>query len=121
VLPRLERRWNGITSALGLGAIWGVWHLPAFFIPGLPQSAFPLWTFLVSAMSLSVLMAWVVNNAGGSVVVAILMHWTFNRSGVLDAATAPYTVAFFGTAAVVVVWIAGPSLGAERMRAPPSR
>jgi membrane protease YdiL (CAAX protease family) len=65
-LPRLEQRWNGIFAALVLGAIWGVWHLPAFFIPGLPQSSFPLWTFMVSSMALSVLMAWVVNNAGGA-------------------------------------------------------
>jgi hypothetical protein len=41
---------------------------------------------MVSSMSLSVLMARVVNTAGGSVVVAILMHRAFNRSGALDAA-----------------------------------
>lgn len=37
-LPRLLERWNGLTAALVLGMIWGVWHLPAFFIPAMPQT-----------------------------------------------------------------------------------
>jgi hypothetical protein len=49
------------------------------------------------------------------------MHWAFNRSAALDAATAVYTTTFFTAAAVLVVLIAGPSLGAERMLASPSQ
>ncbi len=76
---------------------------------------------MVSSMAMSVLMAWVVNNAGGSVVVAILMHWAYNRSAALHVANAIYTAASFTAAAVLVTLIAGPNLGAERMVAPPSK
>lgn len=118
-LPRLEARWSGLASALVLGAIWGTWHLPAFFIPGLPQNAFPIWAFVIAVVSLSVLVTWIVNNAGGSVIVAILVHWASNRFESLSPETAPYTAAVFAFAALAVVWMAGPALGAGRMTPPP--
>lgn len=117
-LPRMEQRWSGLASALILGAIWGTWHLPAFFIPGLPQNTFPLWAFMAEVVSLSVLVTWMVNNAGGSVIIAILAHWASNRFESLAPATAPYTAAAFALAALTVMWMAGPSLGAAKMPPP---
>ena len=117
-LPRLEQRMSGRSAALLLGVVWGVWHLPAFFIPGLPQNSFPLWAFMVTIVSLAVLVVWFVNNAGGSVIIAILAHWAGNRFEALDPATAPYTAGFFAAAALTVLVWAGPSLGAERMPPP---
>jgi len=119
-LPRLEHRISGRNAALLLGIVWGVWHLPAFFIPGLPQNAFPLWAFMTTIVSLAVLVVWIVNNAGGSVIVAILAHWSANRFEALDPATAPYTAGFFAAAALVVMALAGPELGSRRMRPPPT-
>ncbi len=118
-LPRLEQRMRGIGAALLLGVIWGVWHLPAFLIPGLPQNSFPLWAFMVSIVSLAVLVVWIVNNAGGSVIVAILAHWTANRCEALDPVTAPYTAVIFAAGAMGVIAFAGADLGAKRMRPPP--
>jgi uncharacterized protein len=39
-LPRLLERRSALSASLILGLIWGLWHLPAFFISGLPQSQF---------------------------------------------------------------------------------
>jgi len=33
-LPRMLTRWQPLAVSLILGLIWGVWHLPAFFIVG---------------------------------------------------------------------------------------
>ncbi len=38
-LPLLQRRYAPLWSSLILGGIWGLWHLPAFFLSGSPQSA----------------------------------------------------------------------------------
>jgi membrane protease YdiL (CAAX protease family) len=40
-LPLLQRRFVPFWASLILGVIWGVWHLPAFFLSGSPQSAWP--------------------------------------------------------------------------------
>jgi membrane protease YdiL (CAAX protease family) len=116
-LPRLQARWNGLTSALVLGAIWGVWHLPAFLIPGLPQHEIPIWAFMVSIVSGSVLMTWVVNKASGSVLPAILMHWSLNLFIDLHPQAAPFTASVFALAALGVVLAVGPNLGASRASA----
>jgi len=112
-LPRMVERWNGLTAALVLGAIWGVWHLPAFYLSGLPQSQAPFWTFLVAIIAASVVMAWVVNRTQ-SVLPAILIHWANNRFGELHVPTAYVTAAMYVAAALLIVAIVGVDLGARR-------
>ena len=119
LLPRLEQRWSGLVSALVVGGTWGVWHLPAFFIAGLPQHAFAILPFMVQIVSLSILATWVVNHARGSVIPAILLHWAANRFEGMDPATAPVTALVIASAALLVVLSSGASLGAARLPAPP--
>jgi uncharacterized protein len=38
-LPRLQRRAGLLAGTLLLGTLWGLWHLPLFFIPGTDQYA----------------------------------------------------------------------------------
>jgi len=118
LLPRFEQRWSGFVSALVLGTIWGIWHLPAFFIAGLPQHSIAFLPFIVQIVSLSVLVTWLVNNARGAVIPAILLHWTANRLEGMDSFTAPITALVMAGAAVVVVLTAGTSLGSARMPRP---
>ena len=35
--PALERDRSPLAAALILGVLWGLWHLPTFVLPGLPQ------------------------------------------------------------------------------------
>jgi membrane protease YdiL (CAAX protease family) len=112
-LPRMVERWNGLVAALVLGTIWGVWHLPAFFIPGMPQSEIPIWTFMIAIVAASVVITWVVNKTG-SVLPAILIHWADNRFGELHYPAALMTAFMFAIAALVLVMIAGVDLGAKR-------
>jgi membrane protease YdiL (CAAX protease family) len=115
-LPRMVQQWNGLTAALVMGTIWGVWHLPAFFIPGLPQSEAPFWTFLIACVCASIIMTFVVNRARGSVLPSILIHWADNRFGELHYPAALMTVLFFAVVAIGLVAIAGVDLGARRDR-----
>lgn len=77
-LPGLQDRMGWRMASLGLGLVWGVWHLPLFFIEGTSQAYIPLALFLLSVVAMSVLFAWLVNHTKGSVVVALLLHTAIN-------------------------------------------
>ena len=40
-LPRLLAGRSALSASLILGALWGAWHLPTFFVPGAPQHGLP--------------------------------------------------------------------------------
>jgi hypothetical protein len=123
-LPRLIQLMGPLPAAITLGAIWGVWHLPAFLAQGgLAHSNFGL--FLVSTVAMTVFMTWVYVHANGNFLIAgVIPHFVANLMGdahvlardpdnVLAAVT-------FAVAAIVVV-ACGPSLqGWRRTRAAPS-
>jgi membrane protease YdiL (CAAX protease family) len=73
-LPRMEQRMRPLTAALLLGALWALWHLPLWFVPGSFQASLPLAGFVVSTVATSVLLAWVFDRARGSVLIAALFH-----------------------------------------------
>ncbi len=78
-LPLLQRHMAPVWAGLLLGLIWGVWHLPAFFAPGTPQSDWGFVTFLVGAVSVSVILTAMFNAAHGSLLWAALFHFQLNN------------------------------------------
>lgn len=78
-LPRLQARYNALTSSLILGVIWTVFHLPLFFtLTGSSQVDMNFVTFLISTTALTVLYTWMYNNTRGSVLMAYLFHAAAN-------------------------------------------
>jgi uncharacterized protein len=77
-LPSLQERQGWRLASLGLGVVWGVWHLPLFFIDGTSQAHIPVALFLLSVVAMSVLFAWLINHTAGSVVAALLLHTAIN-------------------------------------------
>lgn len=75
---RLQEACGALPAALIVGAGWALWHLPLFLVPAW-SSASPF-SYFVMVVSLSVVMAWGYNLAGGSIVTAIAMHATYNSS-----------------------------------------
>ncbi len=118
-LPRLLERFNGLSAGLILGVIWAVWHIPAFFLSGMPQSQLSFAAFFVSVVAASVMMTYVVNRAGGSVLPAILMHWSDNRFADTTAPTATATAIMFVAGALFCVLIEGIDLGRSKTAAQP--
>ena len=78
-LPLLQRRLAPFWAALLLGAVWGVWHLPAFLLSGTPQSGWSFTPFLVGSVCLSVIVTPLFNAAGGSILLAVLYHFQVNN------------------------------------------
>ena len=84
-LPRMQRLYGPVVGTLILGALWGVWHLPFFFGPlaqtgpdaTFASASIALVEFSIGLMGLSVVMTWVLNNCGGSTLLAILLPCCF--------------------------------------------
>jgi membrane protease YdiL (CAAX protease family) len=109
VLPRLQRKRSARSATLILGALWALWHLPSFFYnyPGL--TPFGVVAFVVSIMSGALVLTWLYNSTGGSILVAALWHGAFNAAtasgeGPMSALVSAFVIL---TAVLVARW-AGP-------------
>lgn len=118
VLPRLQAKYNALTSTLILGVIWGFWHLLKF-LPHWNPVQFAL--FMVHAMAFAITLAWVYNNTRGSLLLVAIMHAASNTAGIFfpmaDTVSSENMGAYIGyilfevAVAIVVVFAAG----AERL------
>jgi uncharacterized protein len=79
-VPHLQRRFSPWLSAIILGAVWAVWHLPGFFIPGEMGAFNPVnfIFFVLISIFVRILWTWVANHTRGSGVAAILLHASSN-------------------------------------------
>lgn len=77
-LPTLQERYSWRVASLILGAVWGLWHLPLFYIADTVQSHIPFALFMLSTVALSILYAWLFNHTGGSVLPALVLHTAVN-------------------------------------------
>jgi uncharacterized protein len=77
-----------VWAAIGIGALWAVWHLPLYFVVGSYQHGIGFgsarfWLTNLAFIQLGVLYVWLVNASRGSILVAILAHMGFNAAGEL--------------------------------------
>jgi membrane protease YdiL (CAAX protease family) len=112
---QLEKSFTPLLAAIILGVLWGFWHLPNFFIPGLPHNDIPLPAYIVYTISLSILAAWLLKYTHGSVLIATLFHGSTNTFGFLtpeiDTATRWWLIAgAYGSSAFLVAMIFGKRL-----------
>ena len=78
-LPRLQAKFNALTSSVILGVMWGLFHLPLFFtLTGSSQAGASFLGFLLSTVSLTVIFTWMYNHTRGSVLLAYLLHGATN-------------------------------------------
>jgi len=98
----LNKRFSLIGSSLAVGTIWGLWHLPLWFVSGFQGVNLFLYVvfFLVGLVSFSVIIGYV-HGRGGNLLYAILLHQMLNFSGrllavddliVLGGSTAVYLI-----------------------------
>ena len=84
-LPRLLDRHPPLRASIILGLVHAAWHLPLFFIPGMPQTqvSFPLFAFGVVAIAIFDTALYV--RTGANLLLAILVHLLANVGGGLAA------------------------------------
>ena len=93
LLPRLLDRMDVLAAALLTGGVWIVWHIPAFFLPGVMSADDFLWWALGTA-ALSLVMGVLYLRANANLLVAgIIPHLAINataRAGCGNPAHARY-------------------------------
>jgi membrane protease YdiL (CAAX protease family) len=109
--PRMQTRFGALGSALLLGVVWAVWHLPVLDSLGAASPHGAAWpaffaSFVVVTIALRVLIAWVYANTD-SVLGAQLLH--ASSTGALVAfsapAVSPEEEALWYLAYGVVLWV----------------
>jgi CAAX protease family protein len=126
-LPRLQRLHGPLVASLILGPLWALWHLPMFWVPAwsFPPTLPNIGLFVIASIPFTIIMTWVFNNTKGSVLMAILVHWTFDFTFVIlnllftapivtdYGSTVPVLVGL-GTAALLVIALTGGRLGYQQ-------
>jgi uncharacterized protein len=115
LLSRLERWLSPRVAALVMAITWALWHLPAFFFPGMPQQHMPPLAFLLMVAAFGIFLAFLFNRTRGHLVSTMLAHFSFNMS--LAAGGATLGLVFIWTLAFIfsIVAIFGlAKLSAER-------
>jgi len=82
-LGRLQSKWNAFVSSIILGLIWFCWHLPLFFINGTTQKVWGFGSigfigFFLFLMASTIIITWVYNRNGKSLLSAVLIHCVSN-------------------------------------------
>jgi membrane protease YdiL (CAAX protease family) len=98
LLSRLQSMLSPRVSALVMSITWALWHLPAFFFPGMPQQHLPPMAFLLMVAAFGVFLALLFNRTRGHVASTMLAHFSFNLSiavgGAILGSVLIWTLAF---------------------------
>lgn len=106
LMPALTARTKWRAASVLVGVVWGLWHLPLFFMNGTAQALMPIPLFLLNILAGSVIFGWLFERTRRSVLPAFVLHTSLNAfAGILGivptAATAqPYMLV---TAILVLV------------------
>lgn len=78
-LPVLQRHMAPVWAGLLIGAVWGLWHLPAFYLSGTVQSQWGFAPFFIGNICLSVIVTPLFNASRGSILWPMLYHFQLNN------------------------------------------
>ena len=110
-LPRLQVRRSAFSASVLLGFIWGLWHIPMYFVRGTGQyetaaaagPVFAIVAFVIWTIGLSILFTWLFNQTRGSLIVVIVFHAAVNLGAFVPAAVGSTGAASFLYA--IATWI----------------
>jgi membrane protease YdiL (CAAX protease family) len=117
-LPKLQAKFHPLIASIILGLLWGLWHLPSFWIAGSVHQSMSVPFFVLATIGYSILYTWIYNGASGSLWIMCLLHAANNT-------TVSYTMLFFKPITedpvfslavlalfnLLVILFAGPGLG----------
>ncbi|WP_052460753.1 CPBP family intramembrane glutamic endopeptidase [Microbacterium gorillae] len=109
-LPRLQERFHPAAAALVLGVVHAVWHAPLFLVRDWDTPHGDVWdyvAYLGMTVALAVVLAWVTNAAGGSLVPAVLGHngvnWSLTAAALLTGTAGSVIPAALGLGVLAVI------------------
>ena len=79
----LQKRMGVIPASLLIGFVWGLWHLPLWFMPGDGHSTYPYIAFLIMTTSISIVYGWLYNASHKKLLTVIIFHAMSNTAAPL--------------------------------------
>ena len=79
----LQEKFGVLPASLVIGLIWGIWHLPLWFMAGDLHSAYSFFAFVMMTTSISVIYTWLYNSSGKKLIVVIFFHAMSNTAAPL--------------------------------------
>ncbi|WP_440009275.1 lysostaphin resistance A-like protein [Halomicrococcus sp. SG-WS-1] len=79
--PHLQDTYGAFRGSIIVGVLWGGWHLPLFLDPTAPHaqwSSIEQTSYFVGIVGFSVLLTWLYNSSGASVLLVMIMHGADN-------------------------------------------
>lgn len=78
LLPELLKKYSPIVSSFLVGATWAFWHIPLFFINGLPQYGQNFISFTMGCISLSLFMSYLYRKTKSTLISGYWFHMVAN-------------------------------------------
>lgn len=100
--PILQRHLAPFWAGALIGAVWGLWHLPAFYVAGVVFAEWNFLPFFIGNVTLAILVTPIFNDARGSLLLPVLFHWQLINPFWPDAQ--PWDTGILVAVAAVVVW-----------------
>jgi membrane protease YdiL (CAAX protease family) len=78
-LPRLQKKYGPLVASIMLGVLWAFWHMPIWFSGQWTQpTVLNITAYITWITAITIIMTWVFNNTKKSVLMAILLHTSFD-------------------------------------------
>jgi membrane protease YdiL (CAAX protease family) len=86
-LPVLQRRHGALRATMIIAAAWALWHLPLFLLLDSYRGFGPFTAigFTIGIAAGSVVLTWIYNGTGGSVLAAAVWHAAYNLGAATEA------------------------------------
>jgi membrane protease YdiL (CAAX protease family) len=109
-----------LPAAIVVGLIWGLWHLPPDYIALKGYGDWFWLAFLINGPLIltghSIIMAWLWRRTQGSLLVAVLYHWSITASAIAAPSAAAEGLPGIASASIgaALIWLAALTLLALR-------
>jgi len=101
LLPRLQRKFNALLATVILTVFWAAWHTPAFFyrpaLSGFLSSPIMPLVFYLLVLTGSIMLTSIFNSSGGSLLMVIIWHITYDLFSSNQTGMANTTLVVFFT------------------------
>lgn len=99
LLPALSKIFKFQIAALVVGAIWGIWHLPLFFMHGAAQYQSNFLVFAIQVIGMGFVLAWLFGRTK-SILICVLFH-AFSNAVSSSGLSNPYGNAYVNA----LIWL----------------
>ena len=103
VQPLLQRHMAPFWAGAIIGAVWGIWHLPAFYLAGVVFAEWSFLPFFIGNVTLAILVTPIFNASRGGLLLPMLFHWQLINPFWPDAQ--PWDTWILVVVAAGVVWL----------------